>query len=311
MSTINECSLITVIKVRLDAKNAFSIWQEKFNGAVSAATGFISLEMSPRQSKDHTAWTSIQRFNSNKHREEWERSQERAHLLKEVEPILIDPIEDIESDAAEGSSSVTQVFVTRVTPENYAAYREWASKIQQVEAQFPGYLGIYIQAPEKGKIGNWITILRFDTVAHLDAWLASDQRKRVVEEAEKIVQEVQSHRVVSPFAGWFSNITQATGEAPARWKQTMLVLLVLFPLVMLEIKFLNPLTSGLNRSFATFIANAISVTLVSWPMMPIAIWFLSWWLAPGMVQNRRKLVLGTAIILGLYLIEIAVFWHLF
>ena len=90
----------------------------------------------------------------------------------------------------------------------------------------------------------------------------------------------------------------------------MIVLLVLFPIVMLEIKFLSPLTSGLNPSLATFIGNAISVSLVSWPMIPIAIWFLEWWLSPQEDKRLQATLVGTGVVLLLYLLEIALLWRL-
>ena len=51
----------------------------------------------------------------------------------------------------------------------------------------------------------------------------------------------------------------------------MLVILMLFPIVMLEIRFLSPLLKGVNTSPATFIGNVISVFLLAWLFMPIAI----------------------------------------
>lgn len=216
----------------------------------------------------------------------------------------------IELPPSQSNKSVTEVFVTRVTPENYDAYRAWASKIQKIEAQFPGYEGVYTQAPKDEKNGNWVTILRFDSTEHLDQWLNSNERKEILKESESIVQDLQSHRLMGPFAGWFSNFAKSTGESPAVWKQTMLILLVLFPIVMLEFKFLSPHTKHLNLSLATFIGNAISVTLVSWPLMPIAIWALKSWLSPGSEHRIRKIVTGTCIVITLYLIEIAFFWYL-
>lgn len=311
-SSIEQTTFITAIKVRPDARKQFAVWQEKMNKVVSDFPGFVSLEMSPLKKANYIEWTSVQRFATNKDLKLWCNSEERKQLMNEVEPFLIDEKQDAiqELDPSQGNKNVTEVFVTRVTPENYDAYRAWASKIQQIEAQFLGYQGIYIQAPEKKRGGNWITILRFDTPEHLDAWLSSRERKAILKESESIVEELQSHRVISPFGGWFEDIAKSSGEKLAVWKQTMLVLLVLFPLVMLELRFLTPLTKGLNRSLATFIGNAISVALVSWPMMPLAIRFLKWWLVPGVVHRQRNIYLGTIVVIILYLIEIVSFWNL-
>lgn len=306
MSTFLSTTLVTNIKVNLDKNKPFVVWQEKMNAAVSQFPGFISLEMRPLPKERCIEWTHIQRFHTSEELEKWRYSEIRKNLLLEVEPFLIrkGAVEERESQSYD-SESVTEVFVTRVTPENYDAYRAWASKIQQVEAQFPGYLGIYVQAPEKTKEGNWITILRFASSRHLDAWLHSEERKAILKESESIVKEVQSHRVASSFAGWFAT---STGEVPPVWKQTMLVLLVLFPLVMLELLFLMPVTQELPLSLATFIGNAISVTLVSWPLMPLVIRCLQWWVFPGLDHRLKKNIVGTVAIVMLYFLEIAIFW---
>jgi uncharacterized protein len=310
--TSEQTILITAYKVKSDAAPQFAEWQQKTNAAVSMFPGFISLEMLPPQNPVQHTWTVVQRFRSHQDLKDWRDSEQRSQLHQEVIPLLIqdgeDAIQEIDSDIEHAKESVTEVFVTHVKPGMNDAYRTWASKIQQIEAEFPGYQGVYIQAPLTEK-GNWITIVRFDTPEHLDNWLASDRRKEVLKEAEEMVADLQSHRVASPFAGWFSNITKSTGEAPAVWKQTMLILLVLFPIVMFEFKFLNPLTKGLNISLATFIGNAISVTLVSWPMLPISIYFLGWWLSPGIDNRMKKNIIGTLIVISIYIIEIIVLWN--
>jgi len=204
--------------------------------------------------------------------------------------------------------SVIEVFVTRVSLENYDAYQKWVSKVEKIEAKFPGYQGMYVQPPDRNKGGNWITMLRFDTPQHLDDWLTSGERREILKESEPIVESFESHRVVSSFAGWFSDISKM-GEAPPVWKQTMLVLLVLFPLVMLELKFLNPLLVNLNLSLATFIGNAITVTLISWPMIPIVIRFLKWWFIPNKKHPIAIELLGTLTVIILYILCIAFFWH--
>lgn len=85
------------------------------------------------------------------------------------------------------------------------------------------------------------------------------------------------------------------------------MLLVLFPVVMLEIRFLSPLTAGLPTAVATFIGNAISVSLVSWLLMGLATAALGWWLTPAPNRRRRIEFLGACVMLGLYAAEIALF----
>jgi antibiotic biosynthesis monooxygenase (ABM) superfamily enzyme len=202
---------------------------------------------------------------------------------------------------------VTEVFVTQVSPDKEEAFRNWMAKMHHIETQFPGFRGMYVQPPAPGQGGNWLTFLHFNTAEDLDRWLSSEARKKVLLESKSVISSLDSHRVVSPYIGWFSSV-ESKGQRPGVWKETMLVLLVLFPIVMLELKFLPLLTGGLNLSTATFIGNAISVTLIAWPMMPLAIWLLNWWLLPKEGGNSLITFLGILVVIGLYLLEIALFW---
>jgi antibiotic biosynthesis monooxygenase (ABM) superfamily enzyme len=94
----------------------------------------------------------------------------------------------------------------------------------------------------------------------------------------------------------------------AVWKEAMLVLLVLYPIVMVEFKFLFPAIQDLPLAISTFISLVISVTLITWPMMPLAVKFLGWWLSPK-GNKRFTNWIGTGVVLGLYLLEILFFWR--
>ena len=306
-----ETILIIQLNVPKQQKESFAIWLKKMNEVVSSFQGFISLEMRPQVFPDHVEWTSAQRFQTPEDLERWKQSEERKALFDEIKPLLLSEagFKEIDPGTNKPDAHVTEVFVTKVSPGKQEAFRVWASKIQQLESQFPGYQGAFLQAPIKGEGENFVTILRFDNPSNLDRWLNSSERKEILKEGECFMDSLESHRVVSPFTGWFASVVEKTGEIPPVWKQTMLVLLVLFPIVMFELKFLNPQLKGLNSSPATFIGNAISVSLVSWPMMPIVIYFLSWWLSPGSQNALKKNILGTSLVLGLYLLEILLLWN--
>ena len=93
------------------------------------------------------------------------------------------------------------------------------------------------------------------------------------------------------------------------WKTAALILLTLFPVVTLELRFLNPPLATLNPAIRTFIGNAISVALTTWPLMPLAIWGFHAWLFPEN-QPRWLVTIMPLVLVLCYLIEIAVLWHL-
>lgn len=311
--TLEKTTIITTkIRIRPAALSCFADWQAKLHSIIAAFPGFVSLEiLSPIENLQPT-WIIVQRFYDSNHVLAWRQSKERLDLMEELKFLAedrLDAIQEIESAASNVQGNVTEVFVTEVSPDKENAYREWMAKIHQAEAQFPGFRGVYVQSPSHKQGKNWITLLQFDTPKNLDRWLSSSERKEVLGESELLVASLESHRLISPYAGWFASIAK-NGKIPPVWKQTMIVLLVLFPIVMLELKFLPLLTANLNPSLGTFIGNAISVTLIAWPMMPIAIWFLGWWLSPKDEMHHQATIVGTLILLFLYLIEVVIFWNL-
>lgn len=307
-----EATILSIkIRVRPDLKNAFADWQAKLNTVIAAFPGFVSLEILSPSQPDSIEWVVIQRFYSPECVKSWQASKEYKELIDELKVLLgnegADSIQEEQKAADKLKGGVTEVFITQVSRDKIKAFQTWVAKIHQVEAKFPGFRGVYLQSPGTGEGKNWITLLQFDTPENLDRWLASSERQKVLSESKSFISALESHRVVSSYGGWFSSVAKS-GELPPVWKQTMIVLLVLFPIVVFELKYLSPLTAVFNSSVATFIGNAISVTLISWPMMPIAIWFLGWWLSPE-GDKRLKTLLGTCVVGVLYLIEIALLWN--
>lgn len=303
--------IVTKVRVSAEEKNAFADWQAKFHEIIVSFPGFISLEILSPKSSNPYEWGIVERFINAAQLDDWRRSKQRQRLFNELHSLIKDQnpngIIEVPFEASQQQGGVTEVFVTEVSPEKEKAYRQWISKIHQVEAKFPGFRGMHVQSPSPGKGKNWITLLQFDTPENLDRWLSSNERKQVLEESKSMISALDSHRVVSPFAGWFSSISKDI-EAPAAWKQSMIVLLVLFPIVMLEMKFLSPFTTGLNPSLSMFISNIISVALIAWPTVPLAIRALHWWLLPGPNNRRLKNIAGTLVVMLLYAISIAIFW---
>lgn len=303
--------LTTKIRVPSDLKEAFIDWQTKLNAIIAAFPGFISLEiLSPHETTQHV-WIIIERFSNPESLSRWQISQECKSLMEELKKMLRDErsidVQAISSQSHE-HKEVTELLVTQVTPGMEQAYLKWIAKIHQMEAKFPGFRGVYVESPNNRKGGNWITLLKFDNAENLDHWLISPERAKMLRESDFLFTSLESHSVLSPYVGWFASLEKKGETPPPVWKQTMLILLVLFPIVMLELKYLSPLTGDLNKSVANFIGNAISVTLLAWPMVPLAIRCLSWWLSPKKNTLTNSL-LGTGLVCLLYLIEIALFWN--
>jgi len=311
MQTISDKIAELTIKVLVSpsAKRAFIDWQVKLNSMIAGFPGFVSLEfISPSDASKE--WIIAERFSNEEALAQWTESKEYCSLRDELKQLLhMSGSVDIKETRtlANPKQEVTEVFVTRVTPGMEKAFHDWIAKVHRVEATFPGFRGVYVQSPRNDQGENWITLLQFDNVENLERWINSSERAIMLEESTPFLKSLESHRVSSSYAGWFGSLAKK-GEVPPVWKQTMIILLVLFPVVMLEIRYLTPLLTNLNLSLSTFISNAISVSVLAWPLLPIAISLLGWWLSPGEHKKLQSTIVGTLLLCLLYLISIGFFW---
>lgn len=306
-STEELVALIIKIQIPPSKQEEFINWQLRLNSMIAGFSGFASLEFSTPSKNE---WVTVQRFKNKVSLQNWQNSKEYITLKDELKNLLFLKENEIREtiEKVNSKEAVTEVFVTQVSPGMEKDFHDWSAKIHRVEATFPGFRGVYVESPKKEQEENWITLLQFDNVDNLERWIASPEREQLLSESNPFVSSLKSHRVYSSYAGWFGSIAK-NGHVPPVWKQTMIVLLVLFPIVMLELKYLPFFTASLNPSLATFIGNSISVTLLAWPCVPLAILLLSWWLNPKGDKKTLYTLLGTGLVFLLYLIEIAIFWN--
>lgn len=271
--------------------------------AIADFPGFISAELRS-DDRARPQWSVIQHFRSGAELAGWRASEEHRRLLEVVTALVEsgDPEAFHEEESADGAGIVTEVITTFVKAGKDHEYRAWAQRIHQAEARFPGYRGVYLQPPASAQQRYWTTLVRFATPDKLDAWLNSDVRRDLLREHQDLVQSWEHHRLPNAFAGWFPS-DAVTGNSPSNWKQSMLVVLMLFPIVAVETRFLIPLLHGLNPSAAMFLGNVISVVLLAAIFMPIAIAAMKWWLFPRAARGWINPV-GVAMLLAVYAIEI-------
>ena len=307
-SSTSAAILLAKFQLRRDAENDFAAWQARALTHAAGFEGFLNSEITP--SGEGLSWTILLRFADSEHLETWRKSETWQHLLEDAAPFLAEKSSiEVEVKESEADGGVVEVIITQVKPGKEAAYREWETRIQQAQSKFPGYRGSYVQPPVAGELG-WTTLMRFDTAEQLDRWLKSPERAALVKESESLVDYAHLQRMGTSFPGWFPTDPK-TGKGPPNWKAAMLVLLGLFPIVMLEARFLNPQLAGVNPSLGMFIGNVISVALTTYLTMPLFIKTLGWWLFPKSDASKVAVnAAGTALIFLLYAIEVAALWHL-
>jgi antibiotic biosynthesis monooxygenase (ABM) superfamily enzyme len=206
---------------------------------------------------------------------------------------------------------VSAVISTRIKPGSEAAFRAWEQRIAAAQSKAAGFQGYRFEPPLPGVQEDWLAILRFDSEANLQAWLDSPERQKLLEEAKPFTEEFHARIARTGFDQWF---TFPTGQALAVWKQNMLTLLMLYPVVFLFGVFVQtPILlkrAGLPFAIALFVGNVASVLSLNY-LVPWTSDRFSWWLQPAGAKPRRSDITGAMLVIALYAGMVVVFFWLF
>jgi antibiotic biosynthesis monooxygenase (ABM) superfamily enzyme len=304
-------TLITQTRVRESRAEEFGQWQSTISAAVAEFPGFITQSVLPPNPPLQGDWVIQQRFANVEAASAWLRSERRARLLDVAQPMLAGQ-DDVHlvHDSAAGvrPSPVSAVISSRVRPGQEAAFRAWEQRITAAQAKSPGFQGYRFEPPIPGVQDDWLAILRFDTERNLQAWLDSPERKKLLDQAAPFLEEFHARVVRTGFEQWFPS---ADGwSAPAAWKQNMIVLLLLYPVVFLfGICVQTPILiekAGLPFWLALFIGNVVSVLLLNW-LVPWANRCFGWWLAPARYADWQSNLAGAALVVLLYTVWLFLF----
>lgn len=297
-------TIVVQTRVRDGQDTAFGRWQAKISAAVAEQPDFIEQSVMPPNPPTQIDWVILQRFASAEAAKAWLRADRRQQLLAEAQDLLIGAHDvHLLRDASQGvvPAPVSAVIATRVKSGQEAAFQAWEQRIARAQARSPGFQGYRFEPPIPGVQDDWLAILRFDSERNLQIWFASPERQALLQEAEPLVEEFHSRVVRTGFEQWFPG--SGAAAAPPAWKQNMVVLLLLYPVVFLFGLYVQtPLLMGWFRFpfwAALFIGNVVSVVLLNW-LVPWTCKLLTWWLDPPVRKRPQFDLAGAVLMVGLY-----------
>jgi hypothetical protein len=173
---------------------------------------------------------------------------------------------------------VTAVITHRVKPGRMEGYEEWIKGISAAAREFDGHLGVNILRPQPGSSpADYVIVLQFDTCDHLTGWLRSDTRKTWIERVQPLIQEQETIQILTGLEGWFQLPKQSGPKAPRRYKQAMLVWVGVMLVSLTVAPLVAPILESLPWFLAMAINVAITVSLLTYVIMPLLTrWFRGW-----------------------------------
>ncbi|MDF3300372.1 antibiotic biosynthesis monooxygenase [Streptomyces tropicalis] len=297
-------------KVRRGREDDYRRWQDRTNEAAGEFDGFEGTEQYAPPSPGGNEWVVVYRFSHLDQLTAWMRSDTRRELLEQGRDLFDEaPAQEVLAGGTPVHEAVTAVISHDVRPDQERAFVGWQGKILAAQRKFPGFMGSELFRPVKGVQDKWVTVFRFDTRHHLDTWLESPTRRKLLAEGQGAFVSYDVRKVGSAFGSWF-RFEEGTEEGPPpNWKQAMSVVLALYPTVQVLNLAVGPRLDalGLPGYVSLFISNVLSVSILTWLLMPLVNRAFAFWLAPSRGRSLRLDAAGAVAVAICWLAFIVIF----
>lgn len=262
------------------------------------AEGFLGSEIFPPIPGVQDAYVVLYRYDSGANLRKWLASPRRQELLAQIEGELVEPaVEFFFVHGRRHAGTASSVFAYRVRRDREAEFQQWRRRILEEVRKWEGFLGTESFDTIEGAEPEFIVVVRFDSRARLDAWLQSPVRKIYMDEVSRYVDHYTLRRIGSGFEGWFD--LSENNPSPARWRQALLILSALFPVIMVMRHLLWPVFHMLPLPAAYLLLLAVDVVVLAYLVMPHYSGFMSFWLRPGPAFTWRRELAGLGIAFGI------------
>jgi uncharacterized protein len=182
--------------------------------------------------------------------------------------------------AARADTPTTTSVRRRVKPGHEGAYEEILKGIIAAARRSPGFLGVEVFRPDSPG-GEYQIVYRFDAAENLQRWLASEERDEWLMRASPHVAGPTRTQFLTGLESWFTLPSGPQAAPPPPHKMALLTWLTIFPLITGVIVALNPLLHDVALVPRLAITTAVTVSLMSWVVMPRVTRALRPWLYPS------------------------------
>ena len=199
-----------------------------------------------------------------------------------------------------------------VTKSQKKAFKRWHSLLEKAARRYPGFVRLDLNSPLfcEDEMIKWYSIIHFDSPEHLNGWMNSDARKRVVAKGQDVFRAYRFKSFTTGLEGWFSQrglAEENKGLGPPVWKQILAVVFGLYPIVMIRIK-LFPGTGVIgdwSPAGAMLFATICTSSILAIAVMPMVTKLMRFWLNPAYQETKWRADVVGALMMGLGLVFMA------
>lgn len=190
------------------------------------------------------------------------------------------------------SQPITVTIARRVATERSQEMVAWMQAGIRLASEFPGFLGAGWVRPAADS-DEWHLLYRFDDDETLHVWDHSRQRAWWLGAGAPFVEETRIERRTG-IEGWFDpphtydvEEVSGVGSAPARWKQTIAIFAVFFPVSLLGNWASAPLVGDWPLPARLVVPMLVTVPFMTYVGLPWITRNLDWFLHGRPAPWRR------------------------
>ncbi|MFD4442282.1 antibiotic biosynthesis monooxygenase [Nocardia sp. NPDC058519] len=277
------------------------------NDAAATFPGFLGADVTP-PGDARSDWSVVYRFDDIVDLKRWLASDTRDELLARGNGLFERPATQHVLVDEQDDEVVTVVVSHPVAAERETEFIAWQDRMTEAERTFRGFRGSGLHRPIPGVQNDWTIIYSFASAEHLDRWLESPQRKALLAEAPDF-RDFEVHRIANPYGSWFPPSETGVEGGPASWKTALSVLVGLYPTVVILTVAIAEIWPGAQLWISLLVGNILSVSLLTWVVMPVVTRALGFWMRPRPHRDPRTDMVGLACSVG-FLTVAAVFFYL-
>lgn len=183
------------------------------------------------------------------------------------------------------SGPVTLVISEVVEPSKVDDYEAWTKGINGDARQFDGFLGVEVIRPRDHAHPEYVVIVKFESYDRLRRWLISPTYRAWMDQSYGLIAARSQQQLPSGLELWFTLPQARSGgrdplPPPPYYKQVVLGVLAVYPLILLANRLLGPLLGGLPPLLGLFVSVVFVSALLTYPVMPWLSKGLEFWLYP-------------------------------
>ena len=183
---------------------------------------------------------------------------------------------------------VTVVLSRQVRPGQEAAFEAVLERLAEAALRFPGHQGVSVLRPAAGGPSSYTIVVHFRSRPELDAWLGSEERGRLLAEADCHADGELEVQEISGLEGWFRIPGSPVVVAPPRWKMAVVTWVAILPLVELLGQLLVPRLGAMPVLLRPVPVTAISILLMTYLLVPQLTRLLRPWLYPAHAKEDHQ-----------------------